>query len=146
MNSNEENKKERLSKYICLQSKSSTSDDVQTDVFIDEVTEGRGKLFERNILFEYKLIFIIGNAVISPTCLARQIVLDKKIGVGGYGCVYRGKWYDDIIAVKIFSTNDAPSWVREVYIYETLGLNHENILRFIGADNIVNILPIRLND
>ncbi len=65
--------------------------------------------------------------------------MEKQIGVGGYGWVYRGKWHDDIIAVKIFAANDVSSWVREVYIYETLGLNHENILRFIAADNIVNI-------
>lgn len=58
--------------------------------------------------------------------------------MGGYGCVYRGKWHDEVIAVKIFSATDEPSWVREVYIYETLGLNHENILRYIAADNIVS--------
>jgi hypothetical protein len=59
--------------------------------------------------------------------------------MGGYGCVYRGKWHGDIIAVKIFLSSEEASWSREVEIYKTPGLNHDNVLRYIAADNIVII-------
>jgi len=55
--------------------------------------------------------------------------------MGGFGCVYRGKWHGDVIAVKIFLSSEEASWGREVEIYKTPGLNHENILRYIAADS-----------
>ena len=39
------------------------------------------------------------------------------------------------MAVKIFSSIDEKSWFREVEIYQTVMLRHENILGFIAADN-----------
>ncbi|CAF4331692.1 unnamed protein product, partial [Adineta steineri] len=72
-----------------------------------------------------------------PIRFSDQVTLDKKIGVGGFGRVYSGKWMNKtVIAIKVFPAHDEPSWQREVFIYETLGLNHENILRFITADHI----------
>ena len=59
--------------------------------------------------------------------------------------MYRGSWYGDVIAVKIFLSSEDASWRREVFIYEEVGLNHDNILRYIAADNIVNI-RINVND
>jgi len=41
--------------------------------------------------------------------------------------------------VKIFLSSEEPSWDREVEIYKTPGLNHDNILRYIAADNTVII-------
>jgi serine/threonine protein kinase len=76
---------------------------------------------------------------LTPYHFAKQITLEEKIGVGGYGCVYRGKWNGDSIAVKIFISSEENSWKQEVFIYKEVGLNHENILRYIAADNIVNI-------
>lgn len=73
-----------------------------------------------------------------------QIKLGERIGVGGYGCVYRGRWFDDPIAIKIFLSSERPSWDREVEIYKTPGLNHENILRYIAADNTVNRILQRM--
>lgn len=69
--------------------------------------------------------------------LARQITLAERIGAGRYGDVYRGKWREDNVAVKIFSTNDERSWFREIDIYQTVCLRHENILGYIAADNMV---------
>ncbi|CAF0921387.1 unnamed protein product [Adineta ricciae] len=117
---NEYTFKQRLMKYLHHQSKSSSSVNEAPDIF-EEVSEGSNRC---------------GYPLLAPVHFAKQITLDEKIGIGGYGCVYRGKWHDEVIAVKIFSSSDEPSWVREVYIYETLGLNHENILRYIAADNI----------
>ncbi|UJR09198.1 hypothetical protein I4U23_013446 [Adineta vaga] len=112
--------KRRLLNYLCHQSEP-LSTVIKIDELFDEMSEGSDRC---------------GTPFLTPIHFAKQITLDKKIGVGGYGCVYRGKWHDEIIAVKIFSSTDEPSWVREVYIYETLCLNHENILRYIAADNI----------
>ncbi len=70
--------------------------------------------------------------------LARQITLEEVIGAGRYGSVHRGKWREDYVAVKIFSANDERSWFREIEIYQTICLRHENILGYIAADNMVN--------
>ncbi|CAF3596343.1 unnamed protein product [Rotaria sordida] len=67
--------------------------------------------------------------------LARQITLEEIIGAGRYGSVHRGKWREDHVAVKIFSANDERSWLREIDIYQTVCLRHENILGYIAADN-----------
>lgn len=69
--------------------------------------------------------------------LARQITLEQMIGTGRYGSVFRGKWREDFVAVKIFSANDERSWFREIDIYQTVCLRHENILGYIAADNMV---------
>lgn len=69
--------------------------------------------------------------------LARQITLEQMIGAGRYGSVHRGKWREDYVAVKIFSANDERSWFREIDIYQTVCLRHENILGYIAADNMV---------
>ena len=37
--------------------------------------------------------------------------------------------------MKIFSSIDEKSWFREVEIFQTVMLRHENILGFIAADN-----------
>lgn len=39
------------------------------------------------------------------------------------------------MAVKVFSSIDEKSWFREVEIFQTVMLRHENILGFIAADN-----------
>jgi len=68
--------------------------------------------------------------------LARQITLEQVIGAGRYGSVHRGKWREDFVAVKIFSASDERSWFREIDIYQTVCLRHENILGYIAADNM----------
>ncbi|KRZ04819.1 TGF-beta receptor type-1 [Trichinella zimbabwensis] len=49
--------------------------------------------------------------------------------------VWLGNWKGENVAVKIFSTVDEKSWFREVEIYQTTMLRHENLLGFIAADN-----------
>ena len=44
---------------------------------------------------------------------------------------------------QIFSTRDERSWFREVEIYQTVMLRHENILGFIAADNKGEAAPAR---
>lgn len=57
------------------------------------------------------------------------------LGKGRFGEVWRGRWRSENVAVKIFSTRDERSWFREVEIYQTVMLRHDNILGFIAADN-----------
>ena len=57
-----------------------------------------------------------------------------------FGEVWRGEWRGENVAVKIFSSIDERSWVREVEIYQTSMLRHDNILGFIAADNKVRSL------
>lgn len=67
--------------------------------------------------------------------IARQIQLIDTIGKGRFGQVWKGRWKGESVAVKIFSSQDEKSWFREVEIYQTIMLRHENILGFIAADN-----------
>lgn len=67
--------------------------------------------------------------------IARQIQLNEIIGKGRFGEVWRGRWRGESVAVKIFSSRDEKSWFREVEIYQTIMLRHEDILGFIAADN-----------
>ena len=57
------------------------------------------------------------------------------MGQGRFGEVWKGEWRGEFVAVKIFSSIDEKSWFREVEIYQTVMLRHENILGFIAADN-----------
>src|SRR5699024_9344424 len=67
--------------------------------------------------------------------LAREITLDSTpIGTGRYGEVYHGKRRGDDVAVKIFYSREEASWKREIEIYTTVIMRHENILGFLGAD------------
>lgn len=67
--------------------------------------------------------------------IARQVQLCERVGQGRYGEVYRGIRHGENVAVKIFHSRDERSWFREVEIYQTTMLRHENLLGFIAADN-----------
>ncbi|XP_033113855.1 activin receptor type-1-like isoform X2 [Anneissia japonica] len=66
--------------------------------------------------------------------VARQITLVEQVGKGRYGEVWRGQWQGESVAVKIFSSRDEKSWIRETEIYNTVLLRHDNILGFIASD------------
>ena len=76
-----------------------------------------------------------GLPLLLQRTIARQIVLQEIIGQGRFGEVQRGVWRGSNVAVKIFSSLDETSWVREVEVYQTSMLRHDNILGFIAADN-----------
>lgn len=78
-----------------------------------------------------------GLPLLIQRSVARQIALHEIIGKGRFGEVWRGQWRGEDIAVKIFSTLDEKSWFREVEIYQTVMLRHDNVLGFIAADNKV---------
>ena len=60
--------------------------------------------------------------------IAKQITLIRSVGKGRYGEVWKGKWRDENVAVKIFFTTEEASWFRETELYQTVMLRHENIL------------------
>ncbi|CAG9793104.1 unnamed protein product [Diatraea saccharalis] len=66
--------------------------------------------------------------------LAKQVTLIDCVGKGRYGEVWRGSWYADSVAVKIFFSRDEASWRRETEIYSTVLLRHDNILAYVGSD------------
>jgi len=76
-----------------------------------------------------------GLPLLLQRTVARQICLQEVIGRGRFGEVRRGEWRGSNVAVKIFSSLDEKSWVREVEVYQTSMLRHDNILGFIAADN-----------
>jgi serine/threonine protein kinase len=72
--------------------------------------------------------------VLVQRSVARQVALLEIIGKGRYGEVWKGKWHGGYIAVKMFSSVDEQSWVRETQIYQTVMINHPNVLSFIASD------------
>ena len=76
-----------------------------------------------------------GLPLLVQRSVARQVTLLHTIGQGRFGQVWKGDWRGEFVAVKIFSTIDEKSWFREVEIFQTVMLRHENILGFIAADN-----------
>ena len=76
-----------------------------------------------------------GLPLLAQRSVARQVTLLKVIGKGRYGEVWQGEWRGEYVAVKVFSSIDEKSWFREVEIFQTVMLRHENILGFIAADN-----------
>ncbi len=76
-----------------------------------------------------------GLPLLVQRSVARQVTLLNTIGQGRYGEVWKGEWRGEFVAVKIFSTAVEKSWFREVEIFQTVMLRHENILGFIAADN-----------
>jgi len=76
-----------------------------------------------------------GLPLLVQRSVARQVTLLSTIGQGRFGEVWKGEWRGEYVAVKIFSSIDEKSWFREVEIFQTVMLRHENILGFIAADN-----------
>ncbi|GAU88848.1 hypothetical protein RvY_01473 [Ramazzottius varieornatus] len=85
-----------------------------------------------------------GCPLLIQRTIARQVSLIKSVGKGRFGEVFLGRWRGENVAVKIFSTRDEDSWKREVEIYQTVMLRHENLLGFIAADNKDNGLSTQL--
>lgn len=76
-----------------------------------------------------------GQQNLERRTISREVELLHRIGNGRFGEVYGGEWRGRKVAVKIFRTVDESSFFREVELYNTLMLRHENILGFVAADN-----------
>ncbi|XP_034151934.1 serine/threonine-protein kinase receptor R3 isoform X2 [Esox lucius] len=96
----------------------SKADPTYEDIFDEFCTSGSGT----------------GLPYLVQRTMARQISLVECVGKGRYGEVWRGTWMGESVAVKIFSSRDEQSWIRETEIYNTVQLRHDNILGFIASD------------
>ena len=61
-----------------------------------------------------------GLPLLLQRTVARQVVLWECIGKGRFGEVRRGVWRGSNVAVKIFSSLDEKSWVREVEVCRSI--------------------------
>ncbi|CAL8086118.1 unnamed protein product [Calicophoron daubneyi] len=66
--------------------------------------------------------------------IARQIRLHECIGLGRFGEVWRGTYEGEDVAIKIFSSRDENSWVRETTIFNRITLRHENLIGYLASD------------
>lgn len=60
------------------------------------------------------------------------------IAKGKYGEVWSGKLNGDPVAIKIFSANHRQFYNNEKYIYSLPHMDYDNLLRFYGADELIN--------
>ena len=64
-----------------------------------------------------------------------SIKIEKKISEGGYGIIYRGRWRDCVVAIKMLKYTKKLSQIKD-FMSECLAmqaLRHPNIVLFIGA-------------
>ena len=61
-----------------------------------------------------------------------------RVGNGRYGAVFLAIHNAEHVAVKKFYSKEEASWSREVTLYNSQSLAHDNILRFIAADDREN--------
>jgi serine/threonine protein kinase len=64
----------------------------------------------------------------------------RVIGKGRFGevwlCKPRAEYDHQLIAMKVFQYRHEAAWTREIDIYNTYMLNHNNILKFLGNDRM----------
>uniref|UniRef100_A0A1B6FDB3 Serine/threonine-protein kinase receptor n=1 Tax=Cuerna arida TaxID=1464854 RepID=A0A1B6FDB3_9HEMI len=70
----------------------------------------------------------------SPTLGTRPIQLIEIKARGRFGAVWKAQYKTELVAVKILSIQDKPSWLAEQEIFKLPHMNHENILRYVGVE------------
>ncbi|XP_034043143.1 bone morphogenetic protein receptor type-2-like isoform X2 [Thalassophryne amazonica] len=71
---------------------------------------------------------------LDPTVDLNNLKLLELIGRGRYGSVFRGSVHDCCVAVKLFSSANRQNFINERSIYFLPLLQHDNIVRFLAAD------------
>ncbi|KAL7646885.1 UNVERIFIED_CONTAM: hypothetical protein RMT77_002142 [Armadillidium vulgare] len=69
-----------------------------------------------------------------PNLCSRPIQLLEIKAQGRFGAVWKASYCNNVIAVKIFPSEDYQSWLVEKKIFTLPHMKHENILHFIGVD------------
>ncbi|PPQ72431.1 hypothetical protein CVT24_003126 [Panaeolus cyanescens] len=84
-----------------------------------------------------------GNPVAVPSWTITKYEVDriKRIGVGGFSWVYKGKWRGQTVAVKVLKDSVTPRelFIKEVEIWKTL--HHPNVLTLFGASSTTGDPP-----
>lgn len=73
----------------------------------------------------------------STPIITEEIDWDRVVNRGQFGCVWKAKYKANEVAIKIIQAHEKSTWNTEKTIYE-LDLNHENILKFFGAEKRVS--------
>ncbi|XP_059826246.1 activin receptor type-2A-like [Hypanus sabinus] len=80
----------------------------------------------------------------SPLLGLKPLQLLEVKARGRFGCVWKAQLLNEYVAVKIFPAQDRQSWQNEYEIYCLPGMNHENILHFIGAEKRGSNIDVEL--
>ena len=72
----------------------------------------------------------------SPEIMKKDlpVQLVEVISQGQYGTVWKANFLKETVAVKIISANEKVTWQTERDFYTKCNLNHENILKFVAAE------------
>uniref|UniRef100_A0A1B6CZD7 Serine/threonine-protein kinase receptor n=1 Tax=Clastoptera arizonana TaxID=38151 RepID=A0A1B6CZD7_9HEMI len=70
----------------------------------------------------------------TPTIGLRPIQLIEIKARGRFGAVWKAQYKTEVVAVKILSVQDKQSWLAEQDIFKLPHMDHDNILRYIGAE------------
>ncbi|XP_064402142.1 activin receptor type-1B-like [Halichondria panicea] len=66
--------------------------------------------------------------------LTGLLLSEAVLGEGSDGVVYEGTYQENKVAVKVFRENSRERFFREVAVYTSSSVDHQNILKFIGHD------------
>ncbi|XP_074550894.1 activin receptor type-2A-like isoform X2 [Halichoeres trimaculatus] len=80
----------------------------------------------------------------SPILGQKPLQLLEIKSRGRFGCVWKAQLLDQYVAVKIFPIQDKQSWQTEYEIFNMVGMRHENLLHFIGAERRGSHLDMEL--
>lgn len=69
----------------------------------------------------------------SPMMTPRALQLVEVKAQGRFGAVWKARYMQDFVAVKIFPPQEKNSWLVERDVYKLFQMKHDNILAFLGA-------------
>ncbi|XP_074030268.1 bone morphogenetic protein receptor type-1B-like isoform X1 [Leptinotarsa decemlineata] len=75
-----------------------------------------------------------GPTIMVQRTISKQLEMQRVVGKGRYGEVWFAKRQGEKVAAKVFLTTEEKSWKRELEVYQTIHMRHENILGFIASD------------
>ncbi|GIX72785.1 hypothetical protein CDAR_72271 [Caerostris darwini] len=75
-----------------------------------------------------------GFTLLVQRTIGKELEMLESIGRGRFGEVWKARYRDQLVAVKVFFTSEEPSWSREKEIYNTALLRHDNILGYVASD------------
>ncbi|XP_019617441.1 PREDICTED: bone morphogenetic protein receptor type-2-like [Branchiostoma belcheri] len=76
---------------------------------------------------------------ITPSLDMDNLKLLQVLDRGRYGCVWKGSLNEKEVAVKVFNPCHKQNFLNERDIYTTPHMEHENVIRFIGAEERIGM-------
>ena len=72
------------------------------------------------------------------TAIARSILIDECIGSRQHAPVYLGRYGEEYVAVRRYGSSQEKYWAQETKVLNTILLQNENIVGFVGSDIVSN--------